>query len=141
MPALVKALDGGNHSAHVARALAAIGEPSIEPLAALLISGSEDQRFFSAEALSRIEDRRAAKALDSAADRGDLHAVAGGVDYFLDHPSRKVDALLIEALKARPNAGLAQRYLNDGSANVAEAGRAFLEAGGYEIIEIYTTRQ
>ena len=89
-----------------------------------------------AEALGRIQDKRAAVPLLAGLKRRNLRIVAGAHGYFIRHGELGADKLLVEALEKHETQKMAENYLNSDNSTFESAARDWLESQNYIIYSL-----
>jgi HEAT repeat protein len=112
----------------IASALASTGSRAIEPLVAMLSGDSGVTRQYAAQALAGIDDPIAKSSLLAALKRGDLDAIAGAYEFFVQWGEHGTEDLIIAALDHSNDGGrMAQYLIGCGNAKIEAAARAWGE--------------
>ncbi len=127
---IIAALKDGNTDFQntAASALAEIGAPAVEPLIALLKDTDVNVRLSAASALGMIKDQRSFEALLAGLRESDLAMIAGAYPFFIQRGEQGSVGVLISALNAFGNEGMAKDYLNSGQPDLKEAASTWARA-------------
>ena len=120
--------------------LAAIGNASIQPLIPLLRDPNQNTRRLAAEALSDLaikqsKDARPSDALVAAMSAHDIAITAGAYQFYVSLGKPGTETDLVAALDRFPNQGMAEYFLNSGSAPLEDAAIAWGQKNHFHITQ------
>ena len=121
---------------NAAYALGQIGKPAIESLFKALEDKNGYVRINAARALGNINDPNVIEFLIASLKDKKLEIIAGAYSFFIKRGEEGTEAVLIEALNAYGDEGMATSYINCGNIELSKAARTWATSHGYNIIEL-----